>query len=181
MDQNVELNKVLWLQALQRGVYDWSLESSLFGLWSTACWKERHNSIIKIPGKRSIDPMLRKKSCFHIFIGLVVIQTQANFICGMKSEHFRPNNSSDQWAPSQIASIGNNWYCWWDKQVYNLVIAFQLLSQCATLLPFHHQAANLIFLNRSFGFVIWGAVWGGNFCLLSLHFNDVELYWFFCF
>ena len=64
MDQNVELNKVLWLQALQRGVYDWSLESSLFGLWSTACWKERHNSIIKIPGKRSIDPMLRKKVVF---------------------------------------------------------------------------------------------------------------------
>ena len=140
---------------------------------------QQHN---KNPWKKVDRPNATEKSCFHIFIGLVVIQTQANFICGMKSEHFRPNNSSDQWAPSQIASIGNNWYCWWDKQVYNLVIAFQLLSQCATLLPFHHQAANLIFLNRSFGFrLIWAAVWSGNFCLLSLHFNDVELYWFFCF
>ena len=73
-----------------------------------------------------------------------------------------------------------HWYCWWDKNVYNLVIAFQLLSQCATLLPFHHQAANLIFLNCSFGFVIWGAVWSGNFCLLSLHFNH-RIVLIFCF
>ena len=46
---------------------------------------QQHN---KNPWKKVDRPNATEKSCFHIFIGLVVIQTQANFICGMKSQHF---------------------------------------------------------------------------------------------